>query len=108
MKHPLSVWLGPSLFALALVSAAVGCSIDKPGARCDGFAANGCTSPLECVDNGDQKVCLKQCVTNLSCKDPVGCCDAGYTCTPMSMTVTKNGQSTGIAAGTYKYCVPKK
>jgi hypothetical protein len=84
-----------------------GCSVDKPGAKCDGFFANGCDKPLECVNDGEKKVCLKQCVTTLACKDPVGCCDPGYQCTPMSMGVTKNGASTGISAGTYKYCTAK-
>lgn len=102
-----------SLRAVVLLSALLGfavtaCEANQPGARCDGFFSNGCKSPLDCLDTGDKKICVKECDTSLKCEDPAGCCESGYECTKVTMDITKNGVSTGIQGPTYSYCLAKK
>jgi len=104
MCHRLAIVLAASLFGLALS----GCEADQAGARCDGFFSNGCKKPLDCLDTGDKKICVKECDTSLKCQDPAGCCESGYECSKVTMDITKNGVSTGISGGTYSYCMPKK
>ena len=104
MSYRLGTLLALTLLGLVLA----GCEADKAGARCDGFFSNGCKSPLDCLDTGNEKICVKECDTSFKCLDPAGCCESGYECSKVTMDITKNGVSTGIAGPTYSYCMPKK
>ena len=94
-----------TLFALLLVGL-TGCEGKKVLDKCDGFFQQGCKAPLQCMTVKEQKVCLEYCDTKFSCKDPNGCCAAGFTCQKIETRYTKNGADIG-SGGTAQYCVPK-
>ena len=95
-----------SLVLVVLVPLGVlGCEGQKPLDVCDGFFQQGCKAPLQCVDVGSNKKCVNYCDTTFKCKEPKGCCAAGFTCQKVDTHVTKNGTDLG-SIGTSQYCMP--